>query len=233
LMAAAGAPLALVGVYAATLVPQRGLAALFASVLLLTAWRYFGTSAAAYDKAEHPANASQSSTAHAEDASTQQKVEAKSPRLDVDAELIAPARKSIRIHRDTGRFVWTWVTACKLGAIGMLTGFASGLLGVGGGFIMVPLLSRFTELDGQGVVGTSLMVMALVSSSAALFAAVSPTRSAFDIPTGIALTFVSAMAIGMVIGRLLIRSIAPQTIRRLFASLLLVAAGLMLLRVFA
>lgn len=44
------------------------------------------------------------------------------------------------LHQHSGRFIWrinTWLLFLALGA---LTGFMTGLLAVGGGFILVPLL---------------------------------------------------------------------------------------------
>lgn len=61
----------------------------------------------------------------------------------------------------TGRFAWTLQTASVLAGIGALTGFKTGLLGVGGGFVIVPLLRRFTALTMHGIVATSLLVIAI------------------------------------------------------------------------
>jgi uncharacterized membrane protein YfcA len=46
---------------------------------------------------------------------------------------------------------------------GNLAGFLSGLLGVGGGFIIVPALQKVTDLHMQSIMPTSLAVIALVS----------------------------------------------------------------------
>ncbi|MBC7480867.1 MAG: sulfite exporter TauE/SafE family protein, partial [Rhizobacter sp.] len=67
-----------------------------------------------------------------------------------------------QIDPSSGRFVWSWRTAALLGFIGALTGFMTGLLGVGGGFVIVPMLRRFTNMSMHAIVATSLMVIALV-----------------------------------------------------------------------
>ncbi|MDO5654150.1 MAG: sulfite exporter TauE/SafE family protein, partial [Brachymonas sp.] len=68
----------------------------------------------------------------------------------------------------SGRFIWTPACFITLGGIGAVTGLLSGMLGVGGGFFMVPMLQRFTNLRYQVVLVTSLGVIALVSGVTAL-----------------------------------------------------------------
>lgn len=53
---------------------------------------------------------------------------------------------------------------------GVSAGFLSGLLGVGGGFIIVPALRRATDLKMKSIVATSLAVIALVSAGGVLSA---------------------------------------------------------------
>lgn len=57
--------------------------------------------------------------------------------------------------------------ASSLAAIGACAGFASGLLGIGGGTIVTPLLALTTPLTQAAVLGTSLLAM-LPPSAAAL-----------------------------------------------------------------
>jgi uncharacterized membrane protein YfcA len=66
----------------------------------------------------------------------------------------------------TGRFTWTWRCASAFGRTGLAAGFLSGLLGVGGGFIVVPSLAKHTNLPMQAITATSLMVIGLVSLAA-------------------------------------------------------------------
>ncbi len=63
----------------------------------------------------------------------------------------------------SGRFRWTTRCAAWLSLAGGMAGMLSGLLGVGGGFVMVPALQRATNLEMQSVVRTSLAIIALIS----------------------------------------------------------------------
>ena len=63
----------------------------------------------------------------------------------------------------SGRFIWTGKCALRLSVVGGVAGLLSGMLGVGGGFVIVPALQRFTDLTMQSIVATSLAVIALIS----------------------------------------------------------------------
>jgi uncharacterized protein len=64
-----------------------------------------------------------------------------------------------------GRLIWTWPCARLMAIAGVSAGFLSGLLGVGGGFVIVPALQKVTDLHIQSIVPTSLAVIALVSGA--------------------------------------------------------------------
>lgn len=51
-----------------------------------------------------------------------------------------------------------------LGFSGLIAGFLSGFFGVGGGFVVVPLLLMVTQISMRQAVGTSLVIITLVSS---------------------------------------------------------------------
>lgn len=63
----------------------------------------------------------------------------------------------------TSEFTPNKVKLLKASMIGVLVGLLSGLLGVGGGFIMVPSFCYFLELPLKIAFGTSLVVVAIVA----------------------------------------------------------------------
>jgi uncharacterized membrane protein YfcA len=129
-------------------------------------------------------------------------------------------RTLARIDPQTGRFQWCWGTALLLGSIGGLTGFLTGLLGVGGGFVIVPLLRRFTNVSMHGVVATSLMVIALVGTGGIVVAlahgAVMPLKAT--------VLFAITTAIGMAAGRQLASHLSGHHVQRGFAGVLIIVA---------
>lgn len=151
----------------------------------------------------------------------------KRPR-DVHVEANTEHNTLVSMHPETGRFVWTWPTAALLGAMGAVTGFMAGLLGVGGGFVLVPLLKRYTALNMQQIVATSLMLIALVSTGGV----VSALAHGVTIAWPQSAWFAFATIIGVLISRKLAAHLSETVIQRGFAALLVVAAALMLGKVF-
>jgi uncharacterized protein len=131
-----------------------------------------------------------------------------------------------RIDPDTHRFVWTWPTAFLLSGMGMITGFAAGLLGVGGGFILVPLLARFTPLTMHSIVASSLMVMSLVS----LVGVANALHQGLNLPLQATSTFAVATIVGMLIGRSVVNKLPAQTVQRSFAVMMLAVAAMMIVK---
>lgn len=92
----------------------------------------------------------------------------------------------------SGRFIWTSSCALALSVSGAIAGTLSGLLGVGGGFVIVPALQRYTDLDMQSVVATSLAVIFIVS-----LISVAANFSAGHLDFRIALPFAAGSVVGI------------------------------------
>lgn len=127
------------------------------------------------------------------------------------------------VNPSTGRFRWTNRCFASLSTIGGISGLFSGMLGLGGGFIIVPGVRQFSNLSMHGTVATTLAVIAFISAG---------TVSVFLIAGGVieptAWRFIGAAVIGMLIGR----TIAPKASGSLLQvgfSLLVCAVGVMLL----
>ena len=127
------------------------------------------------------------------------------------------------VSQQTGRFIWTPSTAVLLACIGALTGFLSGLLGVGGGFFIVPMLKKFTELSMSAIVATSLFLIALVSGGGALNAQLQGHVWPPETPW-----FVGVLSLGVMLGRRISHRVDASWTQRAFSILLLVLAAAML-----
>lgn len=130
-----------------------------------------------------------------------------------------------KINQDTGRFIWNAKTATVLGGVGVVAGLLTGLLGVGGGFIIVPALRKVSELDMRSIVATSLMIIFLVGGLSISI----HVLEGFQYPADVTITFVIACIIGLLIGRQLINSIPNTVVQKIFAVVVLCVASYMLI----
>jgi uncharacterized membrane protein YfcA len=122
-----------------------------------------------------------------------------------------------------GRIIWTRSCAIAVACCGALTGFLAGLLGVGGGFVIVPGLRAISEVSIHSAVATSLMAIALISAGTVVIALLMGR----DLPWLVALPFALGALGGMIAGRRLAPRIAGPHLQEGFAVLVvLVAAGL-------
>lgn len=133
-----------------------------------------------------------------------------------------PPPKACRLSPETGRFVWNRLTAATLGAIGAVSGLCTGMLGVGGGFIIVPALTHFSDARMISIVSTSLMVIALVSAAtvgSALLHGLTLTAAQW--------AFVGAAIAGMVAGRTLAPRVPQAVLQRVFAVVCVAVAAVL------
>lgn len=129
-----------------------------------------------------------------------------------------------RIDPCTGRIGWTAGTALALGATGAVTGLLTGTLGVGGGFVIVPMMRKLTNVSMHGVVATSLMVIALVGAGGVI----ATLQHGERLPLEIALGFGLATAAGMIGGRMASHRLSGRLVQMGFSAILIcVALGLL------
>jgi uncharacterized membrane protein YfcA len=107
----------------------------------------------------------------------------------------------------------------KLAVIGTAAGAFSGLLGVGGGSVMVPLLIVWLGYGEREATGTSLMAIVVIAALAVTLQAI---YGNVDVPNA-ALVGIPAIA-GAIAGTALQQRLPERSISLLFAALLVVIA---------
>jgi uncharacterized membrane protein YfcA len=126
-----------------------------------------------------------------------------------DEDAVAPARRDLR-----------WSTAALVGTgVGVLTG----LVGVGGGFLIVPALVLLARLPMKQAIGTSLLVIAMNSA-----AGLSGYIGSVHVPWGFMGVFTAVAIVGTVIGTHVVGFVSHLALKRAFAILLLGMGGLIL-----
>ncbi|VVM68132.1 hypothetical protein PS623_01612 [Pseudomonas fluorescens] len=127
-----------------------------------------------------------------------------------------------------GRLRWTLPCARALAVTGGVAGLLSGLLGVGGGFVIIPALSRYTNLEMKSIVATSLAVIALVACGSVVSASVAGVMH-WQVGAPFALGAVT----GLLLARPLAGKLAGPRLQQVFAvvgigaALLLASKGLL------
>lgn len=202
LLATFGVLFAPFGVYVAHQLSDKVLAVLFTIVLLIVSWRSF-------QKLQSP-------TLLIGD-------DCDDPNGCDDEEKAEPA---CAVNPATSKLFWTAPCTKRLILTGGLSGFLSGLLGVGGGFIIVPTLHSISNLETKMIVATSLAVIALVSMASAISYAGSGVISWW-----IAAPFITATLVGMLVGRSLHSKIPSHISVLIFGILSLTIAASMLVKI--
>ena len=108
----------------------------------------------------------------------------------------------------------------RLAAIGGVAGVLSGLLGVGGGFLLVPLLVLWAGLDQYRANGTSLAALIPIASVGALIYYFQGTSHQVDL--GFALLLVVGSVLGAYLGARVLNRIPERQLKIAIAGLLLV-----------
>jgi hypothetical protein len=112
--------------------------------------------------------------------------------------------------------------AAIIGAQGVALGFATGLVGVGGGFLIVPVLALVRRVPMQTAIGTSLTIIMVNSATGLLKYA---GDDAITIDWRLVGIFIGLGAAGSLLGNALAGRIYQDTLRRVFAVFLVVMAA--------
>ncbi len=125
--------------------------------------------------------------------------------------------------RDAAEIRVPTVPSRALYLVALSVGALTGVIGIGGGFLIVPALVVFGQVPMREAVGTSLLVIAMNCVSG--FAGQRDVRA---IPWLFVITFSAVAIAGILVGTALVRFVPQRTLKRGFAVLLLVIAALML-----
>ncbi len=106
---------------------------------------------------------------------------------------------------------------------GIAVGVLTGLVGVGGGFLIVPALVLLGRLPMKEAVGTSLVVIAL-KSAAGFYGYLGQV----EVSWGFMGMFTAVTVTGILVGTSLVRFVPQEALRRAFAVFLVVMGGFIL-----
>lgn len=116
--------------------------------------------------------------------------------------------------------------ALSITAGAILTGFLSGLLGVGGGFLIVPTLLMLTGITMQKAVATSLVIITAISSSGFIAFLIAGQQVNTELLTWLALGGITGMGLGIILSR----HISGPNLQKTFAVLMIIMAAASLLQ---
>jgi uncharacterized membrane protein YfcA len=106
---------------------------------------------------------------------------------------------------------------------GIIVGIVTGIVGVGGGFLIVPALVLLAGVSMKQAVGTSLLIISLKS-----FSGFVGYLGQFPIPWDFLLSFTLFTAIGIIAGTKLINYVSQAMLKKLFAIFLIVMGSFIL-----
>jgi uncharacterized protein len=133
---------------------------------------------------------------------------------------INKAEPKCLINPATSRLFWTASCTKRLIGTGALSGFLSGLLGVGGGFVITPSLYKVSNFSNQATIATTLAAVSLISASS-----IASHLQSRPINWELATPFIAFATFSMFISSEIISKKIPKAIsQKGFALLCLIAA---------
>jgi uncharacterized membrane protein YfcA len=113
----------------------------------------------------------------------------------------------------------------RLAPVGLVVGLLTGIIGVGGGFLIVPALVLWGGVSMPTAVGTSLIVISLNCATGLLGYA-----GHVAIPWGDTAVFTAVAVTGSAVGAAVVGGVPPHRLRQIFAVFLLFVGGFVLYR---
>lgn len=129
-----------------------------------------------------------------------------------------------RSSTEAAHVAMTTRTVAAMIVIGLIAGFMGGYVGVGGGFIMVPLFISVLGISMREASGTSLVAVCILAVPGVIEQAL---LGNVHVSVGLAIA-VGSMP-GSILGASLVKRIPESALRLLFASFLLVVAVILVL----
>ena len=131
----------------------------------------------------------------------------------------ASLAKNCLINPTTGKFNWSPKCFFTMSGIGGFTGMFTGMLGVGGGFLIAPSIRYFSDLNTQSIVSTSLLVITLISAGTVVQALLSGLTIETD-----GLLFILTVILGVFLARKIAPFFLDVHLQLSFAILAMLAA---------
>ena len=191
LLAVAGMLGAPIGSYLSTLIPESALLVMFGCLMLIVAWRMWAKT--------------------------------RNPQLTTVVCVTEghPAEDRSACQRDCdGKLKLTSKCVRLLLMVGLLTGILSGMFGVGGGFVIVPALVLFSGMEIHRAVGTSLLVIFLISISGVA----SYLANGGELSLQTTAQFLTGGLVGIWLGGIVAEKLNGKTLQKVFATAVVLVA---------
>ncbi|MCL6505483.1 MAG: sulfite exporter TauE/SafE family protein [Bryobacteraceae bacterium] len=124
-------------------------------------------------------------------------------------------------HTAAGGLELTSRCVLLLALVGVTVGILTGLFGVGGGFVIVPALVLLSGMQIHRAIGTSLLVISLVSVSGVG----SHLLAGRSLLPEITALFIAGGILGMGLGTVLARRLSSAVLQKVFAIAIIAVAG--------
>jgi uncharacterized protein len=140
-----------------------------------------------------------------------------------------PSPNRVASHSSTSGPGPSWTSALQhaahLAPVGLGVGLLTGLIGVGGGFLIVPALVLWGGVEMPTAVGTSLVVITMNCATSLL-----GYVGRVQIPWGETILFTAVAVGGAALGAAVVGGVPPRRLRQAFAVFLLGVGGFVLYR---